>query len=103
MSLVKGFLRGIGSKIENQDLENPQRLYENMRLVRTLGDKQLQGKLTKRFVPRNVALLFFYPTPHKFFSGAKTDIAIYDRSKNFLYNKIEEGPIDQQYIGVYLK
>ena len=96
VSLVKDFLRGIGSKIEDQDLENPQKLYENMRLVRTLGDKQLQGKLIKRFVPRNIALLFFYPTPHKFFSGAKTDIAIYDRSKNFLYNKIEEGPIDQQ-------
>ena len=96
VSLVRDFLRGVGSKIEDQDLDSPLQLYVNMRLVTSLGDKSMGGKLIRVFVPRNVALLFFHPTPKVFFPGARTDIAIYDRNKNFLQSETQEGPIDQQ-------
>ena len=96
VSLVRDFLRGVGSKIEDQDLDSPLEVYKNMRLVRLLGDKNMGGKLIKRFVPRNVALLFFHPTPKIFFPGAKTEIALYDGNKNFIQSETREGPIDQQ-------
>lgn len=96
LSLVKDFLRDIGSKIQHQDLTSPLQLYENMRLVKNLGDKEQKGRLCKRLVPRNVALLFFNRTPEQFFPGAKTDIALYDQDKNFLQCEKLEGPIDDQ-------
>lgn len=48
------------------------------------------------FVPRNVALLFFHPGPHDFFSGAKTEIAIYTHEDVVTKEKTITGPIDQQ-------
>ena len=38
-SLVKEFLSDIGSNIRDQDLQCPRQLYENMRLVRSFGDR----------------------------------------------------------------
>ena len=97
LSLVTDFLRDVNSNIQDQDLKhNPLRLYENMRLVRRLGDRKKDGELVKRFVPRNVTMLFFNCSPDKYFPGAKTDIAIYDQNKDYRYNVIKTGPIDQQ-------
>ena len=95
-SLVKEFLRDIGSNIRDQDLHDPRQLYENMRLVRSFGDKQQEGRLVKCLVPRNVALLFFSNDPNKYFQGAKTIINVYDRNKVFLYDETYVTPIDQQ-------
>ena len=48
------------------------------------------------WVPRNVALLFFHPTPHEFFTGAKTEIAIYTHDDDVTEEEVITGPIDQQ-------
>lgn len=60
-----------------------------------MGDASDGGKMVPVFVPRNIALLFFHPSPHDFFSGAKTEIAIYtheDDSEEMMIT----GPTDQQ-------
>lgn len=95
-SLVKDFLRDIGSKIGNQDLDNPRQLYENMKLVRSMGDREEEGKLVNVLVPRNVALLFFNRAPDEYFRGAKTEITIYDADKEVMEDLKKTGPIDQQ-------
>jgi len=48
------------------------------------------------FVPLNVALLFFNPEPHKFFRGARAEIAIFSHDKRPKVEEIVTGPIDQQ-------
>ena len=48
------------------------------------------------WAPRNVALLFFHPASHKFFSGTKTEIAIYTYEGYVPEEKLTTGPIDQQ-------
>ena len=95
-SLVEDFLRDIGSNIQNQDLDNPRQLYENMRLVRSMGDREEEGKLVKVLIPRNVALLFFNRAPDEYFRGAKTEITIYDADKEVMEDEKKTGPIDQQ-------
>ena len=93
--LVKDFLRDIGSNIRDQDLENPRQLYENMRLVRTMGHREEDGKKVKVLVPRNVALLLFHRAPDDFFQGAKTEITVYHDNEVMVDEK-KTGPIDQQ-------
>lgn len=93
--LVKDFLRDIGSNIRDQDLKNPRRLYENMRLVRSMGDREKGGKMVKVFVPRNVALLFFNDVPHEYFQGARTEVTIY-HDNEVMEDLKKTGPIDQQ-------
>ena len=94
-SLVKDFLRAIGSNIRDQDFDNPRQLYENMRLVRPMGHRKVGGKLVKNLVPRNVALLFFNPTPSEYFQGAKTEITIY-HDNEVIEDIKKTGSIDQQ-------
>ena len=48
------------------------------------------------WAPRNVALLFFHPASHDFFSGTKTEIAIYTYEGYVPEEKLITGPIDQQ-------
>lgn len=93
--LVKDFLRDIRSNIQDQDLKNPRRLYENMRLVRLMGDREEGGKLVKVLVPRNVALLFFNCVPHEYFQGARTEITIY-HDNEVMEDLKKTGPIDRQ-------
>ena len=96
-NLVKKFLKGTGSKLsEEQDHENPVHLYERLHLVTRIGDKLVGEKLVPLWAPRNVALLFFHPTPDKFFRGAKTEIAIYSHDDDVIEEKGITGPIDQQ-------
>lgn len=92
---MKKFLKDIGSDIQDQDFDNPRQLYENMRLVRPMGDREEGGKLVKVFVPRNVALLFFNRTPDEFFQGAKTEITVY-HDNEVIEDIKKTGPIDQQ-------
>lgn len=92
---MKDFLRDIGSNIRDQDLENPRQLYENMRLVRTMGHREKDGKKVKVLVPRNVAMLFFHRAPDDFFQGARTEITVY-HDNEVMDDKKKTGPIDQQ-------
>ena len=93
--LVKAFLRDIKSEIQDQDLENPRQLYENMRLVKPIGDRERDGKLEKVLVPRNVALLFFHRAPDEYFPGARTEITVY-HDIEVMDDLKKTGPIDQQ-------
>ena len=92
--LVKGFLKGIGSKLFDEDKEAIY-FYERLRLVRKIGDRRDGDMLVPVFAPRNVALLFFHPAPHDYFSGAKTEIAIYTHD-DLTVEKTIIGPIDKQ-------
>ena len=67
-----------------------------MDLVRSISDKVVQKQLTPVFAPLNVALLFFNPEPHKFFKGARAEIAIFSHDNKPDEEKEMTGPIDQQ-------
>ena len=95
--LVKKFLKGIGSQLLNQQGDKkPIYYYKRLNLVTHVGDASDGGKMVPVFVPRNIALLFFHPSPHDFFSGAKTEIAIYTHEGEVTEEKLITGPIDQQ-------
>ena len=100
--LVKTFLKGIGSQLLEQEDEKPNYFYERLKLVRRIGDRKDGQMLVPVLAPRNVALLFFYPTPHDFFSGAKTEIAIYTHDDDVTEEEAITGPIDQQIEKHYL-
>lgn len=77
-SLVQKFLKEIQSKLqEHADEKEPAYFYDKLKLLRYVGDKRIGDQLYKVWVPRNVALLLFNPSPDEFFRGAKTEIAIY--------------------------
>ena len=92
---MKTFLKGIGSKLLEQDDKDPVYPLVRLNLLRNVGDKRVGDALKPVWVPRNVALLFFHPEPHEFFRGARTEIALYTHD-----DETEEvpvtGPIDQQ-------
>lgn len=95
-SLVQKFLKEIQSKLqEHADEKEPAYFYDKLKLLRYVGDKRIGDQLYKVWVPRNVALLLFNPSPHEFFRGAKTEIAIYTHD-NETEEKCITGPIDQQ-------
>ena len=95
--LVKKFLKGVGSGLLHQQGDKkPIHYYERLNLVTQVGETSVGGKMVPLFVPRNVALLFFHPGPHDFFSGAKTEIAIYTHEDVVTKEKTITGPIDQQ-------
>ena len=93
-ALVKKFLKDTGSKLFDEDMK-PIYFYERLRLVRKIGDRRDGDMLVPVFAPRNVALLFFHPAPHDYFSGAKTEIAIYTHD-DLTVEKTIIGPIDKQ-------
>ena len=96
-TLVKNFLKGIGSQLlVDQDDKQAIYFYERLNLVRQIGDKRVGEMLVPVWAPRNVALLFFHPAPHVFFTGAKTEIAIYTRDDDVTEEETITGPIDQQ-------
>lgn len=95
-ALVKRFLKGIKSKLYHQEDKNPTYFYERLKLVRHIGDRRDGDMLVPVLAPRNVALLFFHQAPHDFFSGAKTEIAIYTHEDYVPEEKLITGPIDQQ-------
>ena len=95
-ALVKRFLKGIKSKLYHQEDKNPTYFYERLKLVRHIGDRRDGDMLVPVWAPRNVALLFFHQAPHDFFSGAKTEIAIYTHEDYVPEEKLITGPIDQQ-------
>ena len=66
-----------------------------MKLLRNVGDKRVGDMLQPVWVPRNVALLFFHPTPHEYFGGARAEIALYTHD-DVTDEKLIKGPIDQQ-------
>ena len=53
-------------------------------LVTNTGDKLVGGMLVLIWAPRNVALLFFNPSPDRFFRGAQTEIAIYSHDDDVI-------------------
>lgn len=94
--LVKKFLNGVKSQLlEGNEDKLPIYFYGRLKLVRNIGDKRVGNALIPVFVPRNVALLFFHSAPHDFFTGAKTEIAIYTHDDDS-EEKVMTGPIDQQ-------
>lgn len=64
--------------------------------MRHIGDRRDGDMLVPVWAPRNVALLFFHPASHNFFSGTKTEIAIYTYEGYVPEEKLTTGPIDQQ-------
>ena len=93
---MKAFLKGIGSKLLEQHDKDPVYFYERLNLLTNVGDKSDHGDmLLPVFVPRNVALLLFHPTPHEFLRGARTEIALYSHD-DVTEEKQVTGPIDQQ-------
>ena len=94
--LVKKFLTGVKSQLLEGNRDKPPiYFYNRLKLVRVIGDKKVGNELVKVFAPRNVALLFFHTDPHDFFSGAKTEIAIYSHEDDS-QEQVLTGPIDQQ-------
>ena len=89
------FLEDIQSGLLEHNVKDPLYYYDRLKLLRYVGDKRIGDQLLPVWVPRNVALLFFHPTPHEFFRGAKTEIAIYSHD-NETDEKCITGPIDQQ-------
>lgn len=59
LSLVQQYLEAIDSALVGQEIE-PIHLYEKLQLVHPVTEQM--------FTPRNVALLFFHPKPHEFFT-----------------------------------
>ncbi|PFX23778.1 hypothetical protein AWC38_SpisGene11649 [Stylophora pistillata] len=96
LHLVKKFLKDVQSKmLEHEDKEDSVEFYMRMRLLRRVGDKRSGDHLLPVWVPRNVAILFFHPTPHEFLRGARTEIAIY--SHDDVTDEVPvTGPIDHQ-------
>ena len=98
--LVKKFLRGIESQLLNQqDDKKPIFYYERLNLVTHVGDVSDGGKMVPVFVPKNVALMFFHPSPHDFFPGAKTEVTIsetHEDEDTEKERKMITGPIDKQ-------
>lgn len=106
--LVRTFSQKIDSKIVLPDVPDPIQVYRNMKLLTRIGDKVTlvdgNGKrLVPIYVPKNVALMLFNPKPHKFFKGAKTDIAVYSQDTRNGVSHVtncryysKTGPIDQQ-------
>ena len=95
-NLVKKFLKGVRSQLQEEDDKEPTYFYERLKLVRRIGDKRHGVMLVPVLAPRNVALLFFHPAPHDFFTGAKTEIAIYTHDNEVPEEELITGPIDQQ-------
>ena len=92
---MKTFLKGIGSKLLEQDDKGPVYLLDRLNLLRNVGDKRVGDMLKPVWAPRNVALLFFHQKPHEFFRGARTEIALYTHD-DVTEEKPVTGPIDQQ-------
>ena len=95
-NLVEKFLKGVGSQLSRERDKSPIYLYNRLKLVRHIGDKRDGEMLVPVWAPRNVALLFFYPIPHEFLTGAKTEIAIYTHDYDVTEEVVITGPIDQQ-------
>lgn len=94
--LVQAFLKGVRSRLLDEQQEKmPIFYYERLKLVTIIGHKGKGERLVPVFSPRNVALLFFHPRPHDYFSGAITEIAIYTH-ENETEEKVMTGPIDKQ-------
>ena len=95
INLVATFLKGVGSKLLEEYDKGPVYLFERMKILRNVGDKRVGDVLQPVWVPRNVSLLFFHPTPHEFFGGARAEIALYTHD-DVTDEKLITGPIDQQ-------
>ena len=94
-SLVEKFLKETQSKLQEHTDKEPLYFYKILQLLKCVGHERIGDKLKNVWVPRNVALLLFNPSPHQFFGGAKTEIAIYTHD-NETEEKCITGPIDQQ-------
>ena len=94
-ALVKRFLKGIGSKLFDEDKETTY-FYERLKLVRKIGDRRDGDMLVPVFALQTVALLFFYLAPHDYFSGVKTEIATYTHDDDVTEENPIIGPIDKQ-------
>ena len=95
--LVLKYLKDISSQLARHKGE-PITIYQKMDLVKSISDKVVKKQLVPVFAPLNVALLFFNREPHKFFKGARAEIAIFSHDTNCLNVDRKEvtGPIHQQ-------
>ena len=89
------YLKDTGSQLARHTGE-PITIYQKMDLVKSISDKVVKKQLVAVFAPLNVALLFFNPEPHKFFKGARAEIAIFSHDNYLKKSKEVTGPIDQQ-------
>ena len=94
--LVQKHLKSTGSELARQSAEPIITLYRKLDLVKRIADENVDGQLLPVFAPRNVALLFFNPSPHRFFKGARTEIAIFSQDNDPVEIPNLTGPIDQQ-------
>jgi len=67
-----------------------------MDLVKRISDEVVKKHFAPVFAPLNVALLFFNPEPHKFFKGARAEIAIFSHDNYLKEGQQVTGPINQQ-------
>ena len=97
-NLVHTFLRAVNSKLYKKVQEGKPDIcfYKRLKLVKEVGDKRIGNEIVPLFVPKNVALLFFHQRPHDFFTGAKTEIAVFTNESDICERKLVTGPIDQQ-------
>ena len=89
------YLKDTRSELARQN-SKPITIYRKMDLVKHISDKVVNEQLAPVFAPLNVALLFFNPEPHKFFKGARAEIAIFSHDNKPDEGKEMTGPIDQQ-------
>ena len=93
--LVLKYLKDISSQLARHKGE-PITIYQKMDLVKSISDKVVRKQLVPVFAPLNVALLFFNREPHKFFKGARAEIAIFSHDNYLKDRKEVTGPIHQQ-------
>lgn len=96
-NLVEKFLKGVGSQLSHEIDKPPIYFYNRLKLVRHIGDKRDGEMLVPVWAPRNVALLFFHPAPHEFFTGAKTEIATYTHDGDVTEEEVITGPMTSRF------
>ncbi|MCY4313723.1 MAG: putative DNA binding domain-containing protein [Gammaproteobacteria bacterium] len=85
---VREFLRDVDSGL--LDEPDARAIYRNM---------EITTKVNQHEEPRNVGLLFFSGSPHKWFRGAKIEIVHFaaDRGGDVQEEKVFSGPLQEQY------
>ena len=87
-SLVKRFLRNIGSGLPLDNGLDQDELYRRLRLT---------IKVNSHEVPKNIGLLFFSEDPDVFFPGARIEIVQFsNEAGDLLEEKIFKGPLNDQ-------
>lgn len=87
-SIVKQFLRNVGSGIPLDNGLEPSDIYKKLGIVQ---------KVNSHYVPKNIGLMFFSDNPDRYFKGARIEVVQFtNEAGDLLEEKIFKGPINQQ-------